>query len=158
MLTHVHVGIALIGAAAVSPHDWRVATLAGIGGFLPDLPAWIQLAWDVSRGRKPFGQCGNIYWRSYWTLHSMLLMLPTLIVPPLAWGIYTHIVVDILSHKRRVLTMNGWQSVNSYCWPFQWWLPYLFDGEGANQSRAALWVQHALAAALFAAFALLMWW
>ncbi len=158
MLTHVHVGVALVGAALVAPHDWRVAALAGVGGFLPDLVIWIQLTHDVLRRRKPFAQCGRMYYRTYEIAHSMLLMLPTFIVPPLAWGIYSHLIVDMLTHRRRVLTKGGYERVNSYCWPLQIWWPHIFDcDEGKEVGSWAQLAQHAIAAALFVAFAVLEW-
>lgn len=158
MLTHMHVGVALLGAAIVAPHDWQAALLAGIGGFLPDCTALMQRGYDRVRGRKPFERCGKAFFKTYDALHSMLLMLPTLIVPPLAWGVYSHLVVDALTHERRVLTDGGYARVNSYCWPLQWWLPYFCDCNRSKYlNKKNHIVQHAFAAALFVSFAALMW-
>ncbi len=158
MLTQVHVGVALVGSAIIAPHDWRVAVLAGIGGFLPDFVVWIQLAYDIVRRRKPFAQCSRTFLRTYEIAHSMILMLPTFIVPPLAWGIYSHLIVDVVTHNAgtqyAAVPKDYFQN---YLWPLRLRIPGIIDCESGKVPGWPQTLQNILAAALFVAFAVLEW-
>jgi hypothetical protein len=104
--SHVFVGAAI--AATVRPGSFIAMAVGALGGLIPDLPIGLQVFVDKLKGRKPFStEDGTGFWFivkeiSHSPLFFLYLLLPASFQHPLVdllfFGIYSHWVVDALTH------------------------------------------------------------
>lgn len=96
--THLGIGLALAkGLFPESPFD-QAAVIAG--SVMSDLPATIQWYLDKRQGIKPFSQMSCRFRTLHEIVHSIPLWLWTTLYPPLYLGLYSHLALDLLTHRR----------------------------------------------------------
>lgn len=101
MLPHTHLAIGLVLSEAMYHGSPMKQALVAIGSCLPDVPIVVKYVYDKISERKPFEVVGNSYWRAYHVTHGVFLNAWFVILSiPMAVGVYSHILMDILSHGR----------------------------------------------------------
>lgn len=123
MQTYVHLGIGLVAAQIFFPGDnFFQALVVGVS-LAPDVPAASKFVLDKSQGKQPFKEQGRIFMAIQEVFHSLFVWLFTGLCWPVFIGIYSHLVLDWISHSGERFR----ETDPSMIWPLPWKLRGFFE-------------------------------
>lgn len=134
MMPYTHLSVGLVLAEAVYPKETQSWLLVVLGSLLIDLPSVSEFLLsrlerkDFKGGREPFFTMTKIS-------HSLLVCLISLISWPVSIGVYSHLALDLVSHKRQ----EQWGGELGWLWPLPWKLRLSFFDYREAVAKAYSW-------------------
>ena len=122
MQTYTHASVGLVLSQAFFPDN--IVSQATMVGFsiVPDVPTFLFFVKDKLKGRQPFQDAGKRVILTIDIFHSLIIWgLAILFSWPAFIGVYSHLLLDWLSHKDFYKTDPG------MLWPFSYKLRGFFD-------------------------------
>ena len=102
--THLAVGLAL---SQFFPNNTAKLVVIGIT-TLPDIPLYYEFAKDRLQGRPPFSKMSPGFKTINEAFHSLVMWFPTIFFLPAFIGVYSHLILDVISHRDWPETFPGW--------------------------------------------------
>ncbi len=133
MQPYTHLAVGLVLAQAIYPRDFQSWLLVVSASLVIDVPPVSEFLVtklekkEFKGGREPFLTLGKIS-------HSLLLWLISVISWPIFIGAYSHLILDLISHKERV----GWPKLG-WIWPLPWKLRLSFFDYRGPMAKAYSW-------------------
>jgi len=123
MQTYTHIFCGLVLGEALFPGNNEAKVLAVIGSGVIDIPNSVKFTIDKIRGKKPFAEQSRGFILINNIVHSLFLCLPTIFFLPFFIGVYSHLMLDWISHKYE----NGQEINPTMVWPLPGRLNGLFN-------------------------------
>lgn len=164
MQTCTHLTVGLVLAQALYPGNLENQAILVGATLAPDVPTALWFGLDKLQGRAPFKN-----WRekkgflvAIEITHSLILWLAAMFSWPAAIGVYSHLAVDVASHREDQAPPDA-SPDPGWLWPLELlWskarLPGLFDYRHGEEGNLWTPLDIWLSASLFVVFVGLRFW
>jgi hypothetical protein len=129
MQTYLHLSVGALVGQVLFPNDPVAQVMVFVGSGISDTASATMFFVDKAKGRKPFYQKNDTFVLCSNVLHSLVVWLwPWFVTAmvPLACGVYSHLLLDVISHRQKKGKM-GANEDPSWIWPLPFKLQGLFD-------------------------------
>lgn len=135
MQTYTHLGIGLVASQVFFPEDNLSQALVVGGSLVVDVPSASMYVLDKLRGKEPLKEQSKGFVIINNVFHSLLLWLVSIFSWPIFIGVYSHLVVDVISHKDERFK----ETDPTWIWPLSWRIPGLFEARESHGELYSPW-------------------